>query len=95
MNTFGRKVRMTTFGESHGKAVGCILDGIPAGLEIDESFIQNELDRRRPGQSELTTGRREAYRVEILSGVFGGVSTGTPICMVISTPIRRAETTRI
>jgi chorismate synthase len=83
MNTFGRKLRLTTFGESHGKAIGCVLDGVPAGLAIDEAFIQSELDRRRPGQSALTTGRKEPDRVEILSGVFEGLSTGTPIAMVI------------
>jgi len=83
MNTFGRKLRLSTFGESHGRAIGCILDGVPAGLVIDEAFIQSELDRRRPGQSALTTGRKEPDRVEILSGVFEGQSTGTPIAMVI------------
>ncbi len=83
MNSFGRKLRLTTFGESHGKAIGCILDGVPAGLAIDEGYIQSELDRRRPGQSALTTGRKEPDRVEILSGVFEGFSTGTPIAMVI------------
>ncbi len=83
MNTFGRQLRMTTFGESHGKALGCVLDGVPAGLAIDEAFIQSELDRRRPGTSALTTARKEADRVEILSGVFEGYSTGTPIAMVI------------
>jgi chorismate synthase len=83
MNTFGRKLRLSTFGESHGRAIGCILDGVPAGLAIDETFIQSELDRRRPGQSALTTGRKEPDRVEILSGVFEGMSTGTPIAMVI------------
>jgi len=83
MNTFGKKLTLTTFGESHGKAIGCILDGVPAGLTIDEAFIQSELDRRRPGKSKLETGRKEADRVEILSGVFEGQSTGTPIAMVI------------
>ena len=83
MNTFGKKLTLTTFGESHGKALGCILDGIPAGLTIDEAFIQSELDRRKPGKSPLETGRKEEDRVEILSGVFEGVSTGTPIAMVI------------
>ncbi len=83
MNTFGHRLRMTTFGESHGRAIGCILDGVPAGLAIDEAFIQEQLDRRRPGQSALTTGRKEPDRVEILSGVFEGLSTGTPIAMVI------------
>ncbi len=74
---------MTTFGESHGKAIGCVLDGVPAGLEIEESFIQNELDRRRPGKNAYATARKEADKVEILSGVFEGRSTGTPIAMVI------------
>jgi chorismate synthase len=83
MNTFGKKLTLTTFGESHGKALGCILDGVPAWLPIDESFIQGELDRRKPGKSPLETGRKEADRVEILSGTFEGLSTGTPIAMVI------------
>ena len=83
MNSFGKRLTLTTFGESHGKAIGCILDGVPAGLRIDESFIQAELDRRKPGKSKLETARKEPDRVEILSGVFEGVSTGTPIAMVI------------
>jgi len=83
MNTFGKKLTLTTFGESHGKALGCILDGVPAGLQIDEAFIQGELDRRKPGKSKLETGRKEEDKFEILSGTFEGVSTGTPIAMVI------------
>ncbi len=83
MNSFGLKFRVTTFGESHGKAIGCVVDGVPAGLDIDEEYIQSELDRRKPGQSALTTQRKEGDRVEILSGVFEGKSTGTPIAMVI------------
>lgn len=83
MNRFGERFTMTTFGESHGKAIGCVLDGVPAGLSIDEAYIQSELDRRRPGQNEFATARKEADRVEILSGVFEGKSTGTPIAMVI------------
>jgi len=83
VNSFGMKLRFSTFGESHGKALGCILDGLPAGLEIDEAFIQSELDRRKPGKSEFETARKEADKVEILSGVFEGKSTGTPIAMVI------------
>lgn len=83
MNSFGLKFKITTFGESHGKAIGCIIDGVPAGLKINESFIQGELDRRKPGQSNLTTGRKESDKVEILSGTFEGLSTGTPIAMVI------------
>jgi len=83
MNRFGERFTMTTFGESHGKAIGCVLDGVPAGLEIDEAFIQSELDRRKPGQNEFATARKEEDKVEILSGVFEGLSTGTPITLVI------------
>ncbi len=83
MNSFGMKLRFSTFGESHGKAIGCILDGVPAGLGIDEGFIQAELDRRKPGKSEFETARKEDDKVEILSGVFEGLSTGTPIAMII------------
>ena len=83
MNSFGMKLRFSTFGESHGKAIGCVLDGVPAGLKIDEEYIQSELDRRKPGKSEFETARKEADEVEILSGVFEGLSTGTPIAMII------------
>ncbi|MDD5053230.1 MAG: chorismate synthase [Sulfuricurvum sp.] len=83
MNRFGERFTITTFGESHGKAIGCVLDGVPAGLEIDESFIQSELNRRKPGQNEFATARKEDDKVEILSGVFEGLSTGTPITLVI------------
>ncbi len=83
MNSFGRRLILTTFGESHGKAIGCIIDGVPAGIKIDEEFIQSELDRRKPGQNEFATARKEADKVEILSGVFEGISTGTPISLVI------------
>ena len=71
-NTFGNIFTLTTFGESHGAAVGGVVDGMPAGIDIDEAFIQAELDRRRPGQSHITTGRNEADKVELLSGVFEG-----------------------
>ncbi len=83
MNTFGIRFRFTTFGESHGKAIGCVVDGVPAGLEVDEAFIQSELDRRKPGKTKFETARKEADKVEILSGVFEGKATGTPIAMVI------------
>ena len=83
MNSFGQKLKFSTFGESHGKAIGCLLDGVPAGLSIDEEYIQSELDRRKPGKSEFETARKEADKVEILSGVFEGLSTGTPIAMII------------
>lgn len=83
MNSFGNIFRLTTFGESHGKAVGGIIDGCPSGLILDQEFIQKELDRRRPGQSDLTTARNEADKVEFLSGVFEGVTTGMPIAFVV------------
>ena len=83
MNTFGNIFRLTTFGESHGAAVGGIIDGMPAGVAIDVEYIQRELDRRRPGQSQITTARAEADRVELLSGVMDGVSTGTPIGFIV------------
>jgi len=82
-NSFGQHFRMTTFGESHGKAIGCILDGVPAGMPVDIAAIQDELDRRRPGQSKIVTQRKEGDRVDILSGIFEGKTTGTPISMII------------
>ena len=82
-NTFGSLFRITTFGESHGPAIGVVIDGTPPGLSISESDIQTELDRRRPGQSNVTTPRKEGDQVEILSGVFDGVSTGAPIALLI------------
>ena len=82
-NTFGRLFRITTWGESHGKAVGVVLDGCPPGLKINEYDIQYELDRRRPGQSSITTQRKEPDEVEILSGVFKGKTTGAPISMIV------------
>ena len=83
MNTFGHRFRFTTFGESHGKALGCIVDGVPAGIDIDEEFIQSEMNRRKPGQNKYATARKEGDKVEILSGVFEGKTTGTSISMVI------------
>ncbi len=83
MNTIGKLFTFTSFGESHGKAVGGIIDGCPAGIIIDKEFIQNELRRRRPGQSKITTPREEDDKVEFLSGIFEGKSTGTPIAFVI------------
>ena len=82
-NTFGNIFTLTTFGESHGEAVGGAVDGLPAGIDIDIDFIQSELDRRRPGQSSVTTSRNEADRVEILSGTFEGKSTGCPIGFIV------------
>ena len=83
MNTFGEIFRLTTFGESHGPAIGGVIDGMPAGISIDLGVVQHELDRRRPGQSALTTPRKESDRVEILSGLFEGKTTGTPIGFII------------
>ena len=82
-NTFGRIFTLTTFGESHGEAVGGVVDGMPAGIDIDLEFIQSELNRRRPGQSKITTSRQEPDQVELLSGVFEGKSTGCPIGFIV------------
>ena len=82
-NTFGKIFRVTTFGESHGKALGCVIDGCPPNIKIDESDIQKDLNRRKPGQSKYTTQRKEDDKVEILSGIFNGVTTGTPITLII------------
>ena len=83
MNTFGNIFRLTTFGESHGEAIGGVIDGMPAGIPIDLEFIQQELDRRKPGQSSITTSRKEADQVELLSGVYEGKSTGCPIGFIV------------
>ena len=90
-NSFGQLFKITTFGESHGKAIGVIIDGCPAGLEIDETFIQRELARRRPGQSAIVTQRKEGDKAQILSGIFEGKSTGTPISMVIYNQDQRSK----
>ena len=82
-NTFGNLFTLTTFGESHGEAIGGVIDGMPAGIDIDLEFIQQELNRRRPGQSSITTSRQEADKVELLSGVFEGKSTGCPIGFIV------------
>lgn len=83
MNSFGHIFRLTTFGESHGAGIGGVVDGMPAGVEIDLDFIQQELNRRRPGQSALTTSRQEGDKVEFLSGIFEGCSTGCPIGFLV------------
>jgi chorismate synthase len=88
---YGKIFKISTFGESHGKAIGVIVDGCPAGVEFDENFIQNELDRRRPGQSRITTQRKESDEFQVLSGVFEGKTTGTPIAMVISNEDQRSK----
>lgn len=90
-NTFGKLFRITTYGESHGKAIGVILDGCPAGLDIAVDSIQKELDRRRPGQSRITTQRKESDTVQILSGIYEGKSTGTPISLLIPNEDQRSK----
>ncbi len=82
-NTFGHIFTLSTFGESHGEAIGGVIDGMPAGIEIDVDFVQNELARRRPGQSKITTSRKEPDTVEFLSGIFEGKSTGCPIGFIV------------
>lgn len=90
-NSYGTLFKITTFGESHGAAIGVIIDGCPAGLTVDEAFIQSELDRRKPGQSKITTQRKEDDTFRILSGVFEGKSTGTPIALVIENTDQRSK----
>ena len=82
-NTTGKLFTFTSFGESHGKGIGGIIDGCPPGIELDEAYIQSELDRRKPGQSKIATPRKEDDKVEFLSGVFEGKTTGTPIAFII------------
>lgn len=90
-NSYGTIFKISTFGESHGPAIGVVIDGCPAGLDIDESFIQSEMDRRKPGQSKITTQRKEDDTFKILSGVFEGKSTGTPIAIVIDNQDQRSK----
>lgn len=90
-NTFGQLFRVTTFGESHGGAVGCVVDGCPPGLKISADDIQKDLDRRKPGQSKITSPRKEEDKIEILSGVFEGKTTGTPIMMMAKNKDARPE----
>jgi chorismate synthase len=90
-NSFGQIFRITTFGESHGEAIGVIVDGCPAQLEVDLDYIQGELDKRKPGQSKITTQRKESDTVKILSGVFEGKTTGTPIAMIIPNEDQRSK----
>ncbi len=90
-NSYGTLFKISTFGESHGVAIGVVIDGCPAGLEIDEAYIQSELNRRKPGQSKITTQRKEDDTFKILSGVFEGKSTGTPIAIVIENQDQRSK----
>jgi len=89
-NSFGEVFRITTFGESHGPAIGVVIDGCPAGLAFDFDFIQQQLDRRRPGQSALSTDRKESDALEVLSGVFEGKTTGTPLAMLLRNSDQRS-----
>ena len=93
-NTIGQMFRVTTFGESHGLALGCIVDGCPPGLELSLFDLQKDLDRRRPGTSKYTTSRRELDTVKILSGVFEGKTTGTPIGLLIENTDQRSQDIR-
>jgi chorismate synthase len=91
MNTFGQNFKITTFGESHGRALGVVIDGCPARLELSESDIQPLLDRRRPGKSTLESARQERDRIEILSGIFEGMTTGTPVALIVRNEDMRSE----
>lgn len=90
-NTLGRLFRVTTFGESHGSQIGCVVDGCPAGLSLSEGVIQPQLDRRKPGTSRYTSQRREADQVQIVSGVFEGMTTGAPIALMIANTEQRSR----
>ncbi len=90
-NSFGELFRVTTFGESHGAALGCTIDGMPAGISFDTCFIQSEMDRRRPGANSLGTARNEADQIEVLSGVFEGITTGCPITMVLRNTSQKSK----
>lgn len=90
-STYGKLVKIATFGESHGAGIGVIMEGCPAGIDFDTAFIQQELTRRKPGQSRITTQRREADEFEVLSGVFEGKTTGTPIAMLIRNQDQRSK----
>jgi chorismate synthase len=90
-STYGKIFKISTFGESHGKGVGVVIDGCPAGVDFDKDFIQNELDRRKPGQSRITTQRKEADSFDVLSGVFNDKTTGTPIALVIYNEDQRSK----
>ena len=95
INSFGHLFRVTTWGESHGPAIGATVDGCPPGVAIDEAMIQHWLDRRKPGQNKFTTQRREADEVRILSGTFEGKTTGTPVQLMIENTDQRSRTTAI
>lgn len=91
MNTFGLMFRVSTFGESHGEGIGCVIDGVPAGLRIDEDFLQSQMNERAPGRNAYSTPRKEKDKVEILSGAFEGLSTGTPIGLWIANENKKSS----
>ena len=90
-NSIGKKFTFTTWGESHGKAIGCVIDGVPSNIKLKESDIQPFLDKRKPGQSKYTTQRKEDDKIEILSGVFEGLTTGHPISLIINNSDQRSK----
>src|ERR1700691_2533016 len=90
-NSFGQLFKITTFGESHGPAIGVVIDGVPPKLLLSESDVQRDLDRRRPGQSKITTQRKESDRAEFLSGVFEGKTTGAPLAILIRNEDQRSK----
>ena len=90
-NSIGKIFRFTTWGESHGPAIGCVVDGVPSNIELNEKNIQPYLDKRKPGQSKFTTQRKEEDKVEILSGVFNGLTTGHPISLIIKNEDQRSK----
>ena len=90
-NSFGKIFKLTTFGESHGPCIGGIIDGCPSNIKIDKSIIQHDLDRRKPGQSKIVTQRKEDDQVEILSGIFEGKTTGTPIGFMIKNKDQKSK----
>src|SRR5690606_40787575 len=90
-NSFGQLFRITTFGESHGPTIGVVIDGCPPNIAIDEAFIQRELDKRRPGQSRITTQRKESDTAKIVSGLFEGRTTGTPLTLLIPNEDQRSK----
>ena len=91
MNTWGSKLKISIFGESHGEGIGVVIDGIPSGIELDMDFIRREMQRRAPGTDQLSTPRKEADEVEILSGIFQGKTSGTPICGIIRNTSARSK----
>src|SRR5476651_1793510 len=90
-NSFGQLFKITTFGESHGPAIGVVIDGVPSKMHLSEADIQKDLDRRKPGQSKITTQRKEADRAEILSGIFEGKTTGAPLAILIRNEDQRSK----